>query len=73
MDITWEQRKLGDIAVKIGSGKTPSGGKSAYVENGIPLIRSQNVNGDKVDFCRYRFSLMKQQMNQWQNSRVLYQ
>ncbi len=47
----WEQRKLSDIAVKIGSGKTPSGGKSAYVENGIPLIRSQNVNGDKVDFA----------------------
>ena len=47
----WEQRKLGDITVKIGSGKTPSGGKSAYVENGIPLIRSQNVNGDKVDFA----------------------
>ena len=48
---SWEQRKLGDITVKIGSGKTPSGGKSAYVENGIPLIRSQNVNGDKVDFA----------------------
>ena len=47
----WEQRKLGDITVKIGSGKTPSGGKSAYVETGIPLIRSQNVNGDKVDFA----------------------
>ena len=47
----WEQRKLGNITVKIGSGKTPSGGKSAYVETGIPLIRSQNVNGDKVDFA----------------------
>ena len=47
----WEQRKLGDITVKIGSGKTPSGGKSTYVETGIPLIRSQNVNGDKVDFA----------------------
>ena len=46
----WEQRKLGDVTVKIGSGKTPSGGKSAYVETGIPLIRSQNVNDDKVDF-----------------------
>ncbi len=46
----WEQRKLGDITVKIGSGKTPSGGKNAYVETGIPLIRSQNVNGDRVDF-----------------------
>ena len=47
----WEQRKLGDITVKIGSGKTPLGGKSAYVETGIPLIRSQNVNDDKVDFA----------------------
>ena len=47
----WEQRKLGEITVKIGSGKTPSGGKSAYVETGIPLIRSQNVNNDKVDFA----------------------
>lgn len=47
----WEQRKLGNITVKIGSGKTPLGGKSAYVETGIPLIRSQNVNGDKVDFA----------------------
>ena len=50
-DDEWEQRKLGDITVKIGSGKTPSGGKSTYVETGIPLIRSQNVNGDKVDFA----------------------
>ena len=47
----WEQRKLGNITVKIGSGKTPSGGKSTYVETGIPLIRSQNVNFDKVDFA----------------------
>ena len=50
-DDDWEQRKLGEITVKIGSGKTPSGGKSAYVETGIPLIRSQNVNNDKVDFA----------------------
>ena len=46
----WEQRKLNEVTVKIGSGKTPSGGKSAYVDTGIPLIRSQNVNDDKVDF-----------------------
>ena len=46
----WEQRKLGDVTVKIGSGKTPSGGKNVYVDAGIPLIRSQNVNDNKVDF-----------------------
>ena len=47
---TWEQRKLDDVTVKIGSGKTPSGGENAYVDAGIPLIRSQNVNDNKVDF-----------------------
>lgn len=41
---------MNEVTVKIGSGKTPSGGKSAYVDTGIPLIRSQNVNDDKVDF-----------------------
>lgn len=46
----WERRKLGEITVKIGSGKTPLGGKSAYIDNGIPLIRSQNVNNDRVNF-----------------------
>ena len=45
----WEQRKLGDITSKIGSGKTPSGGAAAYVEAGTPLIRSQNVHDDMVD------------------------
>lgn len=45
----WEQRKLGDITSKIGSGKTPSGGAEAYVEAGTPLIRSQNVHDNMVD------------------------
>lgn len=46
----WEQRKLGEITSKIGSGKTPSGGGKAYVKTGIPLIRSQNVHDDMIDF-----------------------
>ena len=41
---------MDDVTVKIGSGKTPSGGENAYVDAGIPLIRSQNVNDNKVDF-----------------------
>lgn len=45
----WEQRKLSEITLKIGSGKTPLGGVKAYKESGIPLIRSQNINNDKVD------------------------
>ncbi len=39
----WKEVRLGDICFKIGSGATPKGGKEAYYENGIPLIRSQNI------------------------------
>lgn len=35
--------KLADICTKIGSGATPRGGKEAYCDKGISLIRSQNV------------------------------
>lgn len=35
--------KLKDICLKIGSGATPKGGKEAYCDEGISLIRSQNV------------------------------
>lgn len=35
--------KLKDICLKIGSGATPRGGKKAYCNEGISLIRSQNV------------------------------
>ena len=35
--------KFKDICTKIGSGATPKGGKEAYCEDGIYLIRSQNV------------------------------
>ena len=35
--------KLKDICLKIGSGATPRGGKEAYIDSGISLIRSQNV------------------------------
>lgn len=35
--------KLVDICAKIGSGATPRGGKEAYCDKGISLVRSQNV------------------------------
>lgn len=35
--------KLTDICTKIGSGATPRGGKEAYCDKGISLVRSQNV------------------------------
>ena len=35
--------KLVELASKIGSGQTPTGGYRSYLPKGIPLIRSQNV------------------------------
>ena len=43
-DITW--KKLDELTSKIGSGATPRGGSSVYIDNGVHLIRSQNVYND---------------------------
>ena len=39
----WEVKSLKSITTKIGSGATPTGGKTAYKATGISLIRSMNV------------------------------
>lgn len=39
----WEVKTIGELASKVGSGATPRGGKRAYVDEGVALIRSQNV------------------------------
>lgn len=36
--------RLGDVCEKVGSGATPRGGKEAYKDAGIPIIRSQNIH-----------------------------
>lgn len=51
----WEKRKLGEVAIKINSGKTPLGGESVYQENGILFIRSQNVNNDTLSLDNSTF------------------
>ncbi len=42
-DSEWREVKLGDVCCKIGSGITPRGGSKVYKNEGISLIRSQNV------------------------------
>jgi type I restriction enzyme S subunit len=39
----WGKAYLKDITSKIGSGATPTGGKTAYKKTGISLIRSMNI------------------------------
>ena len=40
----WEVKRLKHLAKKIGSGKTPKGGAERYVDDGVMLLRSQNVH-----------------------------
>lgn len=46
----WKKVKLGDCCLKIGSGSTPKGGSTVYIESGTSLIRSQNVYNLSFDY-----------------------
>lgn len=43
----WEVKSLGELCTKIGSGATPRGGKEAYKDEGISLIRSLNIHNNE--------------------------
>ena len=47
-DGNWSNKKIGNIASKVGSGSTPRGGAEAYTDHGVIFIRSQNVNNDQL-------------------------
>ena len=40
----WEVKRLKHLVGKVGSGKTPKGGAERYVDDGVMLLRSQNVH-----------------------------
>jgi restriction endonuclease S subunit len=47
----WEVKKIKHVTIKIGSGITPSGGGTTYLdEGGVPLLRSQNIHFGRIDF-----------------------
>lgn len=45
----WVLKKIKHVTSKIGSGVTPTGGGSTYLDDGIPLLRSQNIHFDRID------------------------
>jgi type I restriction enzyme S subunit len=45
----WDVTSINECSLKVGSGKTPTGGASVYVDSGRPFIRSQNVGWGKLD------------------------
>ena len=51
----WEKKRLGEVADKINSGKTPLGGESVYTHSGITFIRSQNVTNNELDLSNLTF------------------
>lgn len=48
--MSWEKVKLGDVCTKIGSGATPKGGATVYIDKGTTFIRSQNVYNLLFDY-----------------------
>lgn len=46
----WHIKTLTEVTSKIGSGATPTGGKSVYVAEGVALIRSQNVYDNEFEW-----------------------
>lgn len=43
---SWEIRSIGSLAVHVGSGLTPRGGREVYTTSGALFVRSQNVTFD---------------------------
>lgn len=48
--MSWKIAKLSEVCSKIGSGATPKGGSTVYIEKGTALIRSQNVYNLSFDY-----------------------
>jgi len=65
----WNLKKIDEISLKVNSGKTPLGGESVYVENGVLFIRSQNVIDNKLSFENSTF-IPEQVNNTMKNSIV---
>ncbi len=49
-DRGWLQKSLVELTTKIGSGATPKGGKEAYQDDGVTLIRSMNVHNGQFEY-----------------------
>lgn len=47
----WVVISIDDCKIKVGSGKTPTGGASIYVDSGRPFVRSQNVDWGRLDLA----------------------
>ena len=65
----WSFARLGDLTEKLGSGSTPRGGKAAYLDSGIPFLRSQNVWNDGIKTHDIAY-ISKETHEKMQNTKV---
>lgn len=65
----WDVIRVKDKIVKIGSGVTPRGGSEVYVDEGIPLLRSQNVYDDGLRIDDVSF-IDEETNNKMKNSQI---
>lgn len=67
--VDWKIMRLKSIVSKVNSGVTPKGGATSYLEEGIPLIRSQNIKLNKLDLSDVVF-ISEATHNRMKNSKV---
>lgn len=65
----WVVHKLKHLTIKINSGITPTGGAKIYVEEGIPILRSQNVHFDGLRLNDVAF-ITEEIHNEMSNSKL---
>src|SRR5271157_6041539 len=51
----WDLVSIDDVAIQVGSGVTPRGGRESYLNSGVPLVRSQNVLMNRLDLSDVAF------------------
>ena len=72
IDATYPRVTLGDVLSFVGSGVTPTGGKSTYLPSGVRFIRSQNILWGSCDFSDAAFiseethaEMIRTEVKQW--------
>ena len=66
----WEVRKLKFMTKKINSGITPQGGSTIYEDEGIPLLRSQNIHFDGLHLDNVVY-INKEIHDEMKNSKII--
>lgn len=67
----WRWAKLGDVCAIVSKGTTPSSLGFSYVNEGIPFLRAEDINGSEVDPSKVAFYISVETNNALDRSRLL--